>query len=350
MRLGGCFGKEQGEDRRPQEPVPASDQRSSIPIATEAKDQDSFLIADAKLDDKYTLGHLLGEGNFAQVFMGYQKGTSEPVAIKKFYHRPNDDEMKRAIGQELKFFKMKLEHEYIVKTYEVVQDDVTSCLVLEVMAGQDLQVRLDLRDRFHEEETREIMTRIFEALAYLHARGVVHRDIKPENVLFSSDTDNRAKLADFGLCHVFPADGSRPRTDGMYGTPYYVAPEIARDEWYTTKVDMWSCGVMLYQMLGGKLPFNAMTSNGVLRKVRKASYNFNDPQWGTVSMLAKDLISKLMEVDPEKRYSAQQTLSHPWIQEGLEAARKRAAALPDGSRSPHRVVDANFGDAGSLLV
>uniref|UniRef100_A0A7S1TI29 Protein kinase domain-containing protein n=1 Tax=Compsopogon caeruleus TaxID=31354 RepID=A0A7S1TI29_9RHOD len=345
MKLGGCFGRESHDPSCHRESTPPRSRRSDIAQEPESPS----ILNSPKLDEKYTLGHLLGEGNFAQVFMGYQKGTSEPVAIKKFYHRPNDGEMKRAIGQELEFFKLGLEHEFIVKTYEVVRDDATSCLVLEIMAGQDLQVRLDLRDRFHEGETREILVRIFAALSFLHSNGVMHRDIKPENILFSSDTDNRAKLADFGLCHIFPKDGSRLKTDGMYGTPYYVAPEIARDERYTAKVDMWSCGVMMYQMLGGKLPFNAMTGNGVIRKVRKGNYNFNDPQWGTVSLVAKDLISKLMEVDPEKRYSAEQALHHPWIQDGVEAAQKKAK-LPESMRSPHRVVDANFSDNGTLLV
>mmetsp|Transcript_30888 Transcript_30888/g.75501 ORF Transcript_30888/g.75501 Transcript_30888/m.75501 type:complete len:348 (-) Transcript_30888:1144-2187(-) len=331
MRLG-CF-----EANRDDDP-------GYSPVSPHQEEIDKLAATASLLNDKYSMGMILGVGNFAEVYMGYQKDSSEPVAIKKFFHRPNDSEMRRCINQEMAFFKLGLEHEHCVKTFEVVRDENTSCLVLEVMPGGDLQQRLDHRARFHEPESKNIMARILSALAFLHENRVIHRDLKPENVLFQSDMDGRAKLADFGLCHIFPADGSRTKTDGLYGTPYFVAPEIARNEWYDYKVDVWSAGVMMYYMLSGELPFFAMSSNGVLRKVKKAAYNFKDPVWNTVSFEAKDLISKMMEVDPDRRLSAAKTLDHPWLNDAAASSRPASpqdAGLPDGVRSPNRVTAAD---------
>eukprot|EP00826_Nyctotherus_ovalis_P040975 TRINITY_DN4081_c0_g2_i10.p1 TRINITY_DN4081_c0_g2~~TRINITY_DN4081_c0_g2_i10.p1 ORF type:complete len:231 (+),score=58.64 TRINITY_DN4081_c0_g2_i10:66-758(+) len=159
------------------------------------------------------------------------------------------------------------------------------------------------------------MRQLLSAVAYCHSKNVVHRDIKPENLLLDSeDKEATLKIIDFGTSHIFD---SKHETYGSIGTPLYIAPEVLSG-YYTEKCDIWSCGVVLYVLLSGTLPFRGLTKNELFLKIQQGSYKLSGPSWQGVSAQAKDLIKKMLVVDPERRYSAVEALTHQWTQSGRE--------------------------------
>ena len=152
-------------------------------------------------------------------------------------------------------------------------------------------------------------------MAYCHEKNVAHRDLKPENILIDSKQRGQIKVIDFGTSHVFDSDN--PDMKQMYGTAYYIAPEVLEGK-YTAKCDMWSIGVILYIMLCGRPPFSGHNDQEILRKVSQGTYNLNDAVWKKRSAEVIDLIKKLMEKRPEKRLSAKEAIDHPWIQQKVK--------------------------------
>lgn len=140
------------------------------------------------------------------------------------------------------------------------------------------------------------------AVAYCHSNNVAHRDLKPENILVDVKKDGHIKVIDFGTSHHFTQEDSQMHE--VFGTPYYIAPEVFTGN-YNEKCDMWSIGVILFVMLSGAPPFRADTDDEVIQLVKRAKWSFpNDTIWGYISSEAKDLVSKLMEKDPQRRISA----------------------------------------------
>lgn len=141
--------------------------------------------------------------------------------------------------------------------------------------------------------------------------GIVHRDLKPENLLYSTtDPDSPIKITDFGLAK------KREKNQLLHtacGTPAYVAPEVLRKENYGKEVDLWSLGVVLYIILCGFPPFFSDNSAELFEIIKSGKFTFLDPYWTDISSEAKDLVRGLLTVDPKKRYTCEQVLSHPWI-------------------------------------
>jgi len=179
------------------------------------------------------------------------------------------------------------------------------------MKGGELYEEIVKRKSFSEKDASRIMQQLFSALAYLHENGIVHRDLKLENLLLvkESDPELTLKLADFGLSKLY--SGKALQT--ACGTPFYVAPDILLGDGYTEGVDMWASGILLYVLLSGRLPFAADTDAELFKLIMAGDLVWKSPQFDTVSAEAKDLISKLVVVDPETRYTAKQALDHPWI-------------------------------------
>lgn len=159
------------------------------------------------------------------------------------------------------------------------------------------------------------MRQLLSAVAYCHSKNVVHRDLKPENLLLDSeDKEATLKVIDFGTSHIFD---SEHKMYGSIGTPLYIAPEVLSG-YYAEKCDIWSCGVILYVLLSGAHPFQGLTRNELFLKIQQGAYKLSGPSWQGVSAEAKDLIRKMLVVDPERRYSAAEALGHQWMQSGRE--------------------------------
>ena len=154
------------------------------------------------------------------------------------------------------------------------------------------------------------MRQVISAVLYCHINGIVHRDIKSDNILFlTQDINSSLKLIDFGISIKFEKD---TKLKGKTGTVLYIAPEVISGS-YDEKCDIWSCGVLMYMMLCGLPPFDGNSRKEVMAKIIKGKFAFKSKIWNLISAEAKDLISMMLTLDPQKRPSCRQVLSHPWF-------------------------------------
>jgi len=207
-----------------------------------------------------------------------------------------------------------IEHENIVKVLDVYEDVHKVWMVIEYLEGGDLFTRIRDNSALDENLCRKWFSQILNAVGHLHSKNIVHRDLKPENILLSSseEDDNNVilKVTDFNLSR-FVSEESLGKT--IVGTPMYLAPEIANPLviGYTHLVDCWSLGCILYVMLSGRAPFNP--DKELVPQIRAGSYRFPTAVWGDISSNAKDLIRKLIDVDPDKRWDVTEALQHDWF-------------------------------------
>ncbi|KAG7513878.1 calcium/calmodulin-dependent protein kinase type IV [Solea senegalensis] len=207
---------------------------------------------------------------------------------------------------------LRLSHPNIIQLKEIFETDTDIALVLELVTGGELFDRIVERGYYSERDAAHVIKQILEAVAYLHENGVVHRDLKPENLLYADlSLDAPLKIADFGLSKIID-DQVTMKT--VCGTPGYCAPEILRGNAYGPEVDMWSVGVILYILLCGFEPFfDPRGDQYMYTRILNCDYEFVSPWWDDVSLNAKDLVSKLIVLDPLKRLSVREALQHPWV-------------------------------------
>ena len=280
---------------------------------------------DSSFSADYTLGEKLGEGAYSTVFTGTHTATGEVVAVKLCPKaRMGSAEIGRLTDEVA--VMASLQHPHIVRLLAFYEDSDTYYLVLELMTGGELFDRIVRRSHYSEREARDVLRTLAEAVAFLHGQGIVHRDLKPENILHSSSDDSVAtiKIADMGFSKRVPPEGCSTSC----GTPSYVAPEILSGSRYGREADCWSLGVIAYILLAGYAPFSAGGSNQaeLFRAIVSGRFYFDSPYWDNVSEGAKDLIRRLLVVDPARRLSAAGVLKHPWLH-GTVASRELSSAL-----------------------
>jgi calcium/calmodulin-dependent protein kinase I len=251
--------------------------------------------------------HMLGKGNFSEVFLGIHKETNIRVAIKVISKATtkNKPEM---LKNEVEILK-KMENPYIIKLYDIFDTPNSLYLVMELVTGGELFDRIVEREQYSEANAKEVMKQLLTAIEYFHSLGIVHRDLKPENLLLEKESDDtNIKVTDFGLSRF-----SDLLMHTACGTAGYVAPEILTCKGYDKEVDMWSAGVILYILLSGYPPFFDEHEPRLFDSIMKAEYEFHPQYWDHISKEAKDLISKLLVVNPLKRLTAKEALHHPWF-------------------------------------
>ncbi|XP_050530530.1 uncharacterized protein LOC126899552 [Daktulosphaira vitifoliae] len=254
--------------------------------------------------DNFDIGKALGKGKFGNVYLAREKSSGFIVALKVLFKtqilKANvEHQLKREIE-----IQTHLRHPHIVRMFGYFHDDVRVYMILEY-APKQLYKELQAQEnkRFSEEKSATYIKQLTEALIYCHNKNIIHRDIKPENLLLSKSGD--LKIADFGWS-VHTLDSKRMT---LCGTLDYLPPEMVSGSTHDKSVDVWSVGVLLYEFLVGKPPFEAPTYEETYRRILQAQYIF--PQH--VAPLARDLISKLLKVVPETRLSLQSLLEHDWI-------------------------------------
>ncbi|CAD7673266.1 unnamed protein product [Nyctereutes procyonoides] len=265
----------------------------------------------ADVHRRYEAGRVLGDGNFAVVRECRHRDTRQAYAMKiidKAKLRGKEDMVDSEI-----LITQSLSHPNIVQLHEVYETEGEIYLILEYVQGGDLFDALTQSVRFPERDAALLLLDLCRALAHLHGKSIVHRDLKPENLLVQRNEDKSTtlKLADFGLAkHVV-----RPIFT-VCGTPTYVAPEILSEKGYGLEVDMWAAGVILYILLCGFPPFRSpeRDQDELFNIIQLGHFEFLAPYWDNISDAAKDLVSRLLVVDPKKRYTAHQVLQHPWIE------------------------------------
>jgi len=270
---------------------------------------------DACITDHYEIRHYLGKGSFSTVRLGIGKDKKQ-VAIK-IIDKNSIDVKIESLKTEVKIL-MKVRHPNIVQLQDVFEDDEKVYLVIELMDGGELFDRIcsDFPSGYSEKESSTMIKKCLEAVQYLHSMGIIHRDLKPENLLFSSSVAgdfSEIKISDFGLAKIWTGD---MLVKTACGSPNYVAPEVLLNQMhgYNFACDMWSLGVILYVLLCGFCPFFDECTPALFSSITSGTYSFPSPYWDNISDDAKDLVQKMLVVDPVTRYTPEQALAHPWIQ------------------------------------
>ena len=261
------------------------------------------------LDDCTVTHNTLGIGSFCKVKLATHELTGIKVAIKILNRRKlKKQEMGDKFRTEIHILRM-FQHPCIIRLYEVIDTPTDIFTVMEYVPGGELFDYIVSKGKLDEREARSIFQQLISGLEYCHVHMVVHRDLKPENLLL--DSENKIKIADFGLSHRLH-DGNFLKTS--CGSPNYAAPEVISGNLYCgAEVDIWSCGVILYALLCGSLPFDDENIRSLFRKIKSGIYTI-PPH---VSDGARDLISKMLIVDPLKRISIQQIMAHQWYRTNL---------------------------------
>ncbi|GMN42187.1 hypothetical protein TIFTF001_011393 [Ficus carica] len=275
----------------------------------------------------YKLGKTLGIGSFGKVKIAEHTLTGHKVAIKILNRRKiKNMEMEEKVRREIKILRLFM-HPHIIRLYEVVESSTDIFVVMEYVKSGELFDYIVEKGRLQEDEARNFFQQIISGVEYCHRNMVVHRDLKPENLLLDSKCN--VKIADFGLSNIM-RDGHFLKTS--CGSPNYAAPEVISGKLYAgPEVDVWSCGVILYALLCGTLPFDDENIPNLFKKIKGGIYTLPSH----LSPGARDLIPRMLVVDPMKRMTIPEIRQHPWFQAHLP--RYLAVPPPDTMQQAKKV-------------
>uniref|UniRef100_UPI00398ECE6E ribosomal protein S6 kinase alpha-3 isoform X5 n=1 Tax=Pristiophorus japonicus TaxID=55135 RepID=UPI00398ECE6E len=260
--------------------------------------------------DNYDLKEDIGVGSYSICKRCVNRSTNMDYAVKII------DKSKRDPSEEIDILLRYGQHPNIITLKDVYHDGKFVYLVTELMKGGELLDKILRQKFFSEREASAVLYTITKTMDYLNAQGVVHRDLKPSNILYVDESGNpeSIRICDFGFAKQLRAD------NGLLMTPCYtanfVAPEVLKRQGYDAACDIWSLGVLLYTMLTGYTPFaNGPddTPEAILARIGSGNFILTGGYWDTVSDAAKDLVSKMLHVDPQQRLSTAQVLRHLWI-------------------------------------
>ncbi|OMJ93507.1 hypothetical protein SteCoe_3480 [Stentor coeruleus] len=260
-----------------------------------------------KIIGHYILGKSIGEGTFGKVKLGTHTLTEEKVAVKILEkERIKDVSDVERVAREIHILKL-IRHPNIIQLYEIIETPKHLFLIMEYASGGELFDYIVAKSRLEEIEACRFFQQIISGVEYIHKLGVVHRDLKPENLLL--DANNNIKIVDFGLSNTYKHS---ELLQTACGSPCYAAPEmIAGNKYDGLKVDLWSCGVILFAMISGYLPFEDPNTAELYKKILNCDYE--TPDW--VSSLTKDMMSCILNTDPSTRYTIPQIRQHSWFKQ-----------------------------------
>ncbi|KAF6080776.1 checkpoint kinase 2 [Phyllostomus discolor] len=361
------------EDQEPEEPVPApwarlwalQDGFSNLVFVFFDLTVDDQSVYPKELRDKYIMSKTLGSGACGEVKLAFERKTCKKVAIKIISKRKfaigSEKEADPALNvkTEIEILK-KLNHPCIIKIKDFF-DAEDFYIVLELMEGGELFDRVVRTRRLKEDTCKLYFYQMLLAVQYLHDNGIIHRDLKPENVLLSSQKEDcLIKITDFGQSKIL---GETSLMKTLCGTPTYLAPEVLNSfgtAGYNRAVDCWSLGVILFICLSGYPPFSEHKTQVSLKdQITSGKYNFIPEVWAVVSEKALDLVKKLLIVDPKTRFTTEEALKHPWLQDedmkrkfqNLLFEENKSTALPQfpaqPSTSRKRLLEGESEDAGT---
>ncbi|KAL8457509.1 hypothetical protein ACS0TY_035392 [Phlomoides rotata] len=257
----------------------------------------------------YRLGKTLGHGSFGKVKIAEHIRTGHKVAIKILNRRRmKSPDMEEKVRREIKICRLFV-HPHVIRLYEVIETPTDIYVIMEYVTRGELFDYIVEKGRLQEDEARRFFQQIIAGVEYCHRNMVVHRDLKPENLLL--DLKGNVKIADFGLSNIM-RDGHFLRTS--CGSPNYAAPEVVSGKLYAgPEVDVWSCGVILYALLCGALPFDDENIPNLFKKIKSGLYTLPSH----LSQGARDLIPRMLIVDPMKRITTSEIRQHHWFNVNL---------------------------------
>ncbi|XP_029549250.1 calcium/calmodulin-dependent protein kinase type 1D isoform X1 [Salmo trutta] len=256
--------------------------------------------------DVFEFKQELGSGSFSEVFLVREKKTGNLYALKclKKKHLSCSN-----LENEITVLK-KIRHDNVIGLEDFYETQTHYYLVMQLVSGGELFDRIIDRGVYTEKDASQLVRQVLQAVNYLHENSIVHRDLKPENLLyFDSHENSKIMISDFGLSKM--SDHGVMST--ACGTPGYVAPEVLAQKPYSKAVDCWSIGVITYILLCGYPPFFEDNETRLFAKIMRADYTFHSPFWDDISESAKDFIRNMMQKHPNKRFTTEQALRHPWI-------------------------------------
>ncbi|XP_074479683.1 calcium/calmodulin-dependent protein kinase type II delta 1 chain isoform X12 [Sebastes fasciatus] len=313
-----------------------------------------------RFTDEYQLYEELGKGAFSVVRRCMKISTGQEYAAKIINTKKLSARDHQKLEREARICRL-LKHANIVRLHESISEEGFHYLVFDLVTGGELFEDIVAREYYSEADASHCIQQILESVNHCHVNGIVHRDLKPENLLLASKLKGAAvKLADFGL--AIEVQGEQQAWFGFAGTPGYLSPEVLRKDPYGKPVDMWACGVILYILLVGYPPFWDEDQHRLYQQIKAGAYDFPSPEWDTVTPEAKDLINKMLTINPAKRVTATDALKHPWIcqrstvasmmhrQETVECLKKfNARRKLKGAILTTMLATRNFSAAKSLL-
>merc|ERR1719154_109710 len=261
-----------------------------------------------KLED-FDIGRPLGKGKFGNVYLAREKASKYIVALKVlFKSQLQKAQVEHQLRREIEI-QSHLRHPNILRLFGYFYDECRVYLILEFAPKGELYKNLKEQPegRFEEGISAKYINQMANALSYCHSKKVIHRDIKPENLLL--DAKGNIKIADFGWSVHAP----NSRRGTMCGTLDYLPPEMIEGALHDDKVDLWSLGVLTFEFLVGKPPFEAESNNETYKRITKVDIKFPTH----VSTEAKDMISRLLRKVPSQRLSLAEVMDHPWIKNNL---------------------------------
>ncbi|CRK29636.1 Serine/threonine-protein kinase ark1 like [Verticillium longisporum] len=294
----------------PRKPLPSSAASRSDEVV-EVERKAVTMVAEPSIPKQFHLGMFeigrpLGKGKFGRVYLAKERTTGFICALKVLHKNEiQQGRVEKQVRREIEI-QSNLRHPNILQLYGHFHDSKRVFLILEFAGKGELYKHLRRESKFPEWKAAQYVAQMASALRYLHRKHVIHRDIKPENILVG--IHGELKLSDFGWSVHAPNN----RRNTMCGTLDYLPPEMIKpgssDNYYNEKVDLWSLGVLMYEFLVGEAPFE---DSPVMTQRRIARADMTVPSF--VSPEAKDLIKRLLVLDPDKRIPLEQVQSHPWI-------------------------------------
>ncbi|XP_075892608.1 serine/threonine-protein kinase DCLK1-like isoform X1 [Nelusetta ayraudi] len=273
---------------------------------------DEYPAVPSSIAERYKVGRTLGDGNFAVVRECMERSTGREYALK-IINKDKCRGKEHMIQSEVSLLR-RVKHPNIVLLIEEIDTQNDLYLVMELVKGGDLFDAITSSNKYTERDASSMLFNLASAIKYLHSLNIVHRDIKPENLLVYEHVDGSKtlKLGDFGLATVVNGP-----LFTVCGTPTYVAPEIITETGYGLKVDVWAAGVITYILLCGFPPFRSSGDDqeALFEQILKGQFDFPSPYWDNVSDTAKALITVMLQVEAEQRFTAMQVLDHPWVNE-----------------------------------
>ena len=285
-------------------------------ICTKINLTNDIIISKSPSDDlskNYKKLNLIGEGDSAQIFRVRNQITDSIEAMKVIKKAELEIENEREIINEISILR-KMDHPNILKLFDFYSTEDSYAMILELCSGGELYKEIIEKGPFNEGYTSYVMYQIFSAINYCHKMHIIHRDLNPENILIIDRNElgyPRIKICDFGLSKIFEKGLKQKK---VVGSLFYIAPEVLKKN-YNEKCDIWSCGVIMYILLSQKLPFNSEEENEdeLLNKILIGKFDLESPPFDKISKSGKDLITKLLNSDPQKRISAEEALNHQWF-------------------------------------
>ena len=258
----------------------------------------------------------LGKGGFGYCLKAFLKKDKTRVFAVKVIDKSAHYHDMALFLKEIELLKL-FDHPYIVKFYEVYEDKKHLYLVQEFCAGGELQDRIDSQGRCGEHDTRNYLWQMLVAVNYIHKKGIAHRDLKPQNFMIKEYGGTELKMIDFGLSQAYSPD---KYMFTIAGSPCYLSPEVL-DQTYTHKCDVWSLGVVLYQLITGDLPFNSVNNKEIFEQIYNADYDLAKFEAMGVSRHCLDLLRRMIVIGEDKRISVEEAIQHPWFQPKVERIR-----------------------------